>query len=418
VFLSACLLVVLPAADSRSTITSVAASADGKLLFVASAAGRAPAGSGWVHVWDLSKPELRAEIPDLGADGRAVQPSADGKRFVLIGGDNWRVSRVEVWDTAAKKRLRVFEVPPGIVGQAVASPDGNWVAYRAFREGKETVRVWNAENGEPAAVATAVAGVPGPLAFTPDSKRLIVAAPGAYTEFDLATGKTAAEWKREVPADRVFVEDRHGAWLAAAPGGKGVVSVAATAKRRQSYVIRLVTEKKDWFLGEMWDYASHPAVSPDGRWLALSGGGYKEHGTFLLRLDADGNPELEDKPEKFRQPFGGGDGKKVPAWRDWAVGEADRAGHELPGAIGFSADGRRVFVAASRERIQVWDPEKRELKATLSAATTAPAKDKLPDWLIHTPAGEFVGSPAGEKAFARPGTDPNPAKVKEALTGK
>jgi WD40 repeat protein len=288
------------------------------------------------------------------------------------------------------------------------------VAYRGkSRDGKETVLVWNAETGEPAAVEKAVAGVPGSLAFTPDSKRLIVAAPGAYTEFDLATAKTAAEWKRDKPADRAFLEDRYGARIAAVPGGKGVVSVAATGKRRQSYTVRLATEKKDWFLGEFWDYASQPTVSPDGRWLAISGGGFKEHGTFLLRLDADGNPELEDKPEKARPPFGGGDGKKVPAWREWAAGEANPAGRGLPGTIAFSPDGKRVFVGGAGGQLRVCDPEKRELKATLAAA--AGAKDKLPEWLIQTPAGEFVGSPAEEKAFAKPGTDPNPAKVKEAL---
>jgi hypothetical protein len=199
--------------------------------------------------------------------------------------------------------------------------------------------------------------------------------------------------------------------VAVFPSGKGVVTVAGTAKRRQSYVVRLITEKKEWYLGEFWDRVPGPLVSPDGRRLIISGGVLAGSGVFVLKLDADGTPEMADRPEKVPPP-GGGDGMKVPLWRALPVGE--KAADGTVTALACSADGKRVFTSGSGGVVQVFDPETLKLRAILWAAK--PEKDTPMEWVLRTPEGAYVGSPAQEKIYAATGDHTrDPAKVKEAL---
>jgi WD40 repeat protein len=412
------LLAMIPtAAPPEMSVASIAYTGDGKLLFVGTRAdsGRATEpDTGRVYVWDLSKPELKAVVTGLPADLRVVQPTADGKRFVLIGSDG-HGRKIEVWDATEKKRLHAFDTPPRS-GETVASPDGKWVAFLPYPDAlkrredvrpRPTAKVWDTESGKPMAEAEkALADAAGSLAATPDGKRLIVASGMEYAEFEVATGKKATGWKRDKPVAGEFMESRLGAWVAAVPGVKGVVTVAPTAKRRQSYVVRLVTEKKDWFLAEFWDHASAPVVSPDGRWLLVSAASRANgHSTYVLKLDAEGIPELAEKPE-FGRPARGEE--KGPAWREWVLGEANRAGREVLPVLAFRPDGKRLLAGGAGGQLRVYDTEKKELKATLAV---------FPDgeWLITTPGGGYVGSAAQEKEQAKAGKDRDPAKVKEAL---
>jgi WD40 repeat protein len=409
------------AAPVNPAVASVAYTADGKLLFVGVRDDRprgAEPDSGRVYVWDLAKPELKAVVAGLPSDLYEVQPTTDGKRFVLIAGDDWHVRTIEVWDTGAKKRLHAFETSPR-GGQAVASPDGKWVAFLPYRDQFRRradvqpvpkPKVWDTETGKPMAeVEKALATAVGSLAATPDGKRLIVTDVMGYAEFDVATGKKAAGWTRDTPAGGEFMESRFGARVAPVPAVKGVVTVAATGKRRQSYVVRLATEKKDWFLAEFWDHASAPVISPDGRTLLVSAASRGVGTTtYALKLDAKGEPELTDKPE-FGRPFRGEE--KGPAWREWRLGEGDRSGVTAPESLAFSPDGKRVLAGGRGTQLRVFDTEKRELKATLTVFPDA----KDAEWLISTPGGGYVGSPAQEKGQAKAGKDRDPAAVKEAL---
>jgi Tol biopolymer transport system component len=416
-FLSACVLAMLPGAGFGHSITSVAPTPDGKLLLVVSRTNT----ESWLGVWDVTKPELSAVVTALPADTHTVRPTADGKRFALVAGDPWHVRHLEVWDTAAKKRLRAFDVSARDTGTATVSPDGAWVAYRQNCD-RPPPQIWNTDTGKRAeALEKAIGKAEGTIAFTADSKRFIVLTDANYTEYDLTTGDVAKTWKRSEPA-RVYRAGLYGDWVAVLPDGKGLASVTGTGKRRQSYVIHLLTEKKEWFLGEFWDHATAPVVSPDGRLLVVTGGRSPEGpSSYALKLDADGAPEMEDKPEKWREPFGGINDKKVPAWREWSLlapagGRADRAlpERESVSASAFANDGKRLFVAGPHGRVYVHDTERRVLKATLFAA--APEKTGArPEWHVVTAAGEFVASPGEAKTLAETGKVKDVAKVKEAL---
>lgn len=281
-----------------------------------------------------------------------------------------------------------------------------------LQEEKAEVRVWNTDTGKRAEeVEKAVGKAKGALAFSPDSKRLVVADQMQYSEFDPATGKKAGGWERPEPPE-AFLSGRGGVPVIL-PNGKGVVTVSATGKRRQSYVVRIVTEKKDWYLGEFWDRASAPVVSPDGRLLIVSGRRGNGAGTFVLKLDADGAPELEDPPAKPVGPRASADGKKFVAWRECTLGEADRAGGEYLGPLASAAESKRLFVGGTLGRLYVHDTDTRALKATLFAAV--PKSDEVPAWHIVTAAGGFVGSPAEAETLAKSGKAKDAAKVKDAL---
>src|SRR5262249_24992227 len=152
----------------------------------------------------------------------------------------------------------------------------------------DRVRMWNTETGKSAeAVELATTGIEGVPAFSSDSKRLLLGSLMGVTEIDLKTAKKTGGWKRTELVGTIYREPSDVTIL---PNGKGVVSVQATGKRRQSYDVRIVTEKKDWDMGEFWDHATAPTVSPDGRWLIVSGGGRPDgRHTFILKLDEDGN---------------------------------------------------------------------------------------------------------------------------------
>jgi hypothetical protein len=85
------LLALMPvAAPATHSVASVAYTPDGKLLFVGLRCDRGQENEpdfGRVFVWDLSKPELRAVVTGVRSDLTAVRPTPDGKRFLVVAGD-------------------------------------------------------------------------------------------------------------------------------------------------------------------------------------------------------------------------------------------------------------------------------------------------------------------------------------------
>lgn len=131
---------------------------------------------------------------------------------------------VKLWDTKAKKLLRTFVLPdPREIRGVAISPDGKLVAA-ACRFG--AVKVWNAETGKEVANLDAHEGEAWSVCFTPNGKTLVSGGgdwgkPGKVRLWDARTWKERAGLPH--PAEVLCVAvSPDGRWLAVSGMGKTV----------------------------------------------------------------------------------------------------------------------------------------------------------------------------------------------------
>src|SRR5262249_14613109 len=123
----------------RGWLTSLAFSADGKLLASSSEEGK-------VWLWD---PETGKRLREVGQyPGRAyrvnsVAFSQDGKTLV-VSCEGLEAARVVLWDVATGRKLRALEDPGEVVCIAQFAPEGTIVAGATDR----TVRIWSTATGK------------------------------------------------------------------------------------------------------------------------------------------------------------------------------------------------------------------------------------------------------------------------------
>jgi len=201
------------------------------------------------------------------------QLSPDGNELVFVSVGRWPGPQRAFRSSLAEGTLAPFTEQPGVSeSNPLFSPDGKWIAFeRDTGNGRGKMLVMPREGGEPRAVAT---GAEKSVAvWLPDSRHVIFQASGQ--------GKAAFQ-------------------LASLDGGPP----------------RTV-------LQEPYD-TMHPAVSPDGKWLAFAG---NRDGTFDI----------------FLKPVGGGEAVKVAA-------TDGRDGHPF-----FSNDSRVLFFQPGHQNI-LWIP--------------------------------------------------------------
>jgi WD40 repeat protein len=165
--------------ESNRTITTASGggvtgvwSPDGKRLAYSGTRGN-------IVIWDGAS-EIVLESDASGYGGAYdFAWSPDGKKIAsgTLGGYPF-----PIWDIASKTALRV----PGDYGtvfKVAWSPDGKYVA-----SGGDTVRIWNADNGQP--VQTLKVYANSGLTWSPDSRQLAVKASGIQLSiWDVPTGK-------------------------------------------------------------------------------------------------------------------------------------------------------------------------------------------------------------------------------------
>jgi WD40 repeat protein len=251
----------------------------------------------------------------------AVAFSPDGKRIASAGGD-----RIKVTDLATGKEILKFKNTRGMNFLSVAySPDGRWLAgsqsrlkdRKTRRQGEFTITtlfyvgeatIWDANTGAVRATINDDNAPAWRLAFAPDGRTLAI-----------GTGPTMPKDKN---CEKELCE------------GYGEV---------------LVVDTNDWRIRSRLKGKAHPlrvlAFSPDGKWLAGSGG--------LL----EGPRSSEDKEEY-----------EALVWQlESGVLQERLPYHSGPiTALAFSPDGRLLASAGRDRSLKIWKTQSWELVRTAS----------------------------------------------------
>lgn len=203
--------------ETRNAI-DVAFSPDGKRLATAHSYSADP---GEVKLWDTATGALVATLPLADRGIASIAFSPDGK---LLAGQAHPMaapssSEVVLWDVAARRELRRLGGPDGRIGAMAFSPDGRSLASCG---GDRTLRFWDVASGRETRRVDGM-GPGRALAFSPDGKALAINGPGgALVLWDVAAGRPRATL--EAASERFTAST-----IAFAPDGRGLAAIGSVS---------------------------------------------------------------------------------------------------------------------------------------------------------------------------------------------
>ncbi|HYE19759.1 MAG TPA: FecR domain-containing protein [Tepidisphaeraceae bacterium] len=259
--------------DKRVSVEALALSPDGRTLALGRNSGAARAGETRViELYELSagEPRLAAVLPTGRPPTRSLAFSPDGARLAA----GYRDSYADVWDVAAGRVVRTWEVNEFQPTSLAFSRGGEWLAASLDRPNGVPLggRVWSTTTGAAAPAPPHEAKLRPVLAIPGGDALLAGERSGRLVLWDPATGAPRGDYDG-LPKPTGLAASADGRTIAVAGDDRVVVLDAATGGVRQ-------------VLAEPGRRFRPVALSPDGRLVAAGAG----DGTVTLWQVADGAP--------------------------------------------------------------------------------------------------------------------------------
>jgi RNA polymerase sigma factor (sigma-70 family) len=375
-----------------------------------------------VRLWDVASGKERAclRLPAGSQWTNTVTFSPDGKRVAAAGGPNSLTCTVLVWDAATGKELLSIRVFDGRITALEFSPDGRTLAGANY----ESIRLWDAATGAKLCDLKGHQSEVERIAFAPDGKLLASGGRDRTVRlWDSATGAFVRRLQGELALAPEFVESNG---FRFSPGNPRVVLALTFSPDGKKLAVAAPGDKTfrvwDTATGkELPPIRGEPSqvtalvFLPDGK--TVLSAGWDE----LIRVwDLAAGKEVRrfrghDSPVLSLALFPDGKTLAVGGYRsirlrDVASGEELRplAGHHqrVTNAV-FAPDGKAVASASGGADIYLWDPltgkEIRRLKGPANGTGTLAFSPDSKTLILGQGPVVLLDTASGREVFRSPG---------------
>jgi WD40 repeat protein len=352
-----------------------------------------------IKVWDTGSGECVGRMPTLAAGVEALCYSQCG--MLLASGHE--DGGIRTWDVHSGALIRVLEGAPGRVLAVTITPDGRRLVSARYRSGPcccrhrcccgSRVDVWDLVTGEQIRSQEVEGCYTRSLSISPDGQLLVHAAERDRTQVrSLADG----ELRYELKAGTAAISP-DGSLLATGTGYGGEV---------QLWELATGTLVRKLDLAPKYDRIVTLRFSPDGSGLFAGFEGFQvarwEIGTgrvgWMKWAERDDIHALAVSPDGSTLALGAAYTREVWLWDlPEPVERMVLMGHRgNMRALVFSPDGHTLASGNEDASIKLWNAETGALQATLVVLPTD-GVGPSPEWIYHTPAGDYLGSPSAER---------------------
>jgi WD40 repeat protein len=263
---------------SDLNVTSADFSHDGRFLVTGHV-------NGTIRIWDLQAGILSHVLSAHRSEVRAVSFSPESIVVVTLGSNS-----VELWDAATGTLLRALDPQANDLGTLTLSPRGT-LLVAGCSDG--TLQVWNTSSGQLLhTLATAKHEIPPRAVFSPDESLILVLERASFEEFAKTDYVSVWNSYTGIRIDRFAVDRLANATFIlgnARISAAGVGGITVWDVPKRSEVLNSRTN---------WDWLNETAISPDGHYLLLAGGGIGPTGHPF------GTWELWDLYSRTKVPIG------------------------------------------------------------------------------------------------------------------